>query len=222
MAQAPLTKMHLKWVMPFKARTHKHSNKVVICMSNYLVLGQNVLSALRENPATKTQLILSVSVAANDLFGRLLWCGTEAIIEKTTIDEAVITCVGFHTKTENKRDSVFGLKTYGSSQTSYLVAVQVKLLIILFFWQDIISREHLDKEPIFLPQQLAPLPIRTFSDTVTTAVNRAFRIKSAFCINNAPRLHLALNSTWAIAGTSKHRNHMTQSEEKRKSNASPK
>lgn len=72
-------------------------------MSNYLVLGQNVLSALRENPATKTQLILSVSVAANDLFGRLLWCGTEAIIEKTTIDEAVITCVGFHTKTENKQ-----------------------------------------------------------------------------------------------------------------------
>lgn len=66
--------------MPFKVRTHKHSNKVVICMSNYLVLGQNVLSSLRENPATKTPLILSVSVAANDLFGRLLWCGTEAII----------------------------------------------------------------------------------------------------------------------------------------------
>lgn len=92
--------------MPFKARTHKHSNKVVICMSNYLVLGQNVLSALRENPTTKTQLILLVSVAANDLFGRLLWCGTEAIIEKTTIDEAVITCVLFHTKTENKQAEI--------------------------------------------------------------------------------------------------------------------
>lgn len=75
-------------------------------MSNYLVLGQNVLSALRENPTTKTQLILSVSVAANDLFGRLLWCGTEAIIEKTTIDEAVITCVLFHTKTENKQAEI--------------------------------------------------------------------------------------------------------------------
>lgn len=47
-------------------------------------------SSITENLATKAQLILLDSATANGLSRHLLWCSTEAIIDKTTIDVSLL------------------------------------------------------------------------------------------------------------------------------------